>query len=343
MNKNSSNRFRWGMALCVMLVSAGCRVDFEARSVVREDGSLQRTAVWRAKDSNDKEEVITRYELPDGGAWTEETAEDGTPTAFVYTSQRTINKDQFPFTDYKRFTEAKDRAAVNRISVSTKDSWFVKNYFYHEQFKDVLDREHIAAMLDAVFDRGLTEFRQTLKSGVPDEEKLAAITHKVLAQYKPIVDRLAHELINNGTASSELEAILEELQREFTSDRIFSMIIKDDAGFNTPENRDLVNQAFEAAETKLSTELEPMRESIFGIHGLAVLQNYNFDIRLKMPGQILDSNADKVEEGFLVWEFDSSEMEQILEARSRKIYWERLGLALVGILGILIFSRRRRS
>ena len=327
----------------LILSAAGCRVDFEAVSVVREDGSLERASLLRAKDENDKEEIKARYELPAGGEWKEERSASDEVTASVYQSRRVILPGQFPATDYKRFTELKDKAAANKFSVEIKDVWFARTFAYREEFKDVVDREHIPGMLAAVFEKGLAEFRQSLSVGVPDVVQLDNMTALVRTKYKPLIDTVAKELTERGSASPELEGIMEELQREFTSEKVFELLAAEGAGFDTPENRALADKAFEAVETKLSSELEPLRESIFGIHGLAVLQNYNFNIRLKLPGAVIKSNTDKIENGFLVWEFDSGKMEQVLEASSRKVYPLRVGFATgLAFVLIVLLARRRK-
>lgn len=328
-------------AFFFILVSSGCRVDFEATSVVREDGSLERTSVLRAKDDNDKEEILSRYELPAGGEWKEERSVGGELTASVYQSSRVVLPGQFPASDYKRLTENKDKAAANTFSVETKDIWVAKTFIYREEFKDVVDRGRISGILNSVFEKGLAEFRQSIAAGVPDVVQADRMTDLVRGKYKPLIDKMAKELTERGSASPELEAVMEELQREFTSEKVFELLAQDAQAFSTPENRALIDQAFDAAETKLSSEIEPVRESIFGIHGLAVLQNYNFEVRVTMPGDILKSNADKVDDGTLIWEFDSGEMEQTLEASSRKVYPLRAGLALAAILILIIITRSR--
>ena len=331
-----------GSCFAVVFALSGCRVDFKAQSIVAEDGSLERTVMWKGFDESDKEEILERYEVPPGGEWSEEKpASDAKPSP-VYTLKRVFSPEQFPATDYKRFTEKRDNAAVNKFFVETRDRWFVKSFTYREEFKDVLDREHIMGLLDGVMEKALAAFHATLIAGNLDEAQSERLTSMVRAQYKPLIGRLAHELAERGPSGPRLESIFHELEQDFQADKIYEMIVKEVPEFNTPQNQALIEGAFAATEAKLSEEIEPVRESIFGIHGLAVLQNYNFNVRLKMPGKVIQSNADRTENGFLTWEFDSGAMDQVLTARSRKVYWDRIWFAGAVLLFLVFFLRRRR-
>ncbi|OGX27824.1 MAG: hypothetical protein A2787_05195 [Omnitrophica WOR_2 bacterium RIFCSPHIGHO2_01_FULL_48_9] len=329
--------------LCVLPVLAGCRIDFTAESVVRDDGSLERLTMLRAQDDADKEEVLARYELPAGGGWVESrltvvdpsTGQPSEKTVPTYSVKRVIPPANFPASDFKRYTEARDKAAANQIQVKVKDLWLVKWFTYEEQFKDVIDRDHLSEMINQVLDRALNQYRLQLNQNIPDTALLDRIVVLLKAKYQPSFDRMAQLIKEKRLASLEMESVIGQLGNDFTDEATYQLIISNIPEFDNPANRELATKAFQATETVLSSEMEPLKESIFGIHGIGMFQKYTFKIQVKMPGEILKTNATERKDDILLWQFDGGNLEQTVFAQSRKVYPLKI-ILLFGILGLAV-------
>ena len=354
------------LAVC-LFVFTGCRIAFEADSVVREDGSIERTTLYKAQDDSDKAEILDLYELPSGGVWGESSmriAADGegeesrNKMVPSYSAQQVVPTGDAPGTDFRRFTKLKDKAAFNQFSVEVKDWWFVKWFDYEEKFQDVHDRDNLAEILAGVVEKGLVEFRAQLSVGISDQEQLDAIINELRLKYKPIVVKWAKVFSgydwasrgNNiaGQLGEEFDVASQELEKEFNARATVDFLAARFPGLDTPENHALIIQAFENTEAVITDEMEFLEEAVFGVHGFALFQNYDFKIRVRMPGAILSTNADKQEEGVLTWEFEQLGLDRTLSAKSRRIYFERIASVsaaffVVVLVIILALLRRKRK
>ena len=92
-------------------------------------------------------------------------------------------------------------------------------------------------------------------------------------------------------------------------------------------------------------ELQAYGDEIFGVHGMAIFQYYDFKIRVKMPGQVVSANTQERERGFLAWSFNSAKMDRTISARSRKVYWLRVALVAVIFLvpGLFLMGKKKKK
>ena len=331
------------LIMAVGLLS-GCRIDFEAQSNVRDDGSIERTTVYKGQESADKEEILARYEIPVGGQWTENTVsipdpQDAAKTIEthlqVYTVKKIVNHRQQNH-DFKRFSESHQQAAVNQFGVGLRDFFFVKWFTYEERFKDIIDRANMDKNVNQLMEHTLSAFRQQLMTGgIPDAVLLDRITEVLRNHYHPLLSKFVEELKKGNINSAILEPIANQLESDFTPEATFQLLVQTIPELDTPANKELVAKALNTAQLLAAAELEPLKETIFGIHGLALLQQYNFKISVRLPGKILTTNAPRQENGALIWEFDSNSLDQTMRAASRKVYPGRMLVAVLAA-GLLI-------
>ena len=150
---------------------------------MRDDGAVTRSTMIKAQDDADREEILARYTLPPDGEWVQSPLSITDPSTgksvekFVpaYLTKRVVPRTDFPASDFKRHTESRDKAAVNQFQVKVKDLWLVKWFTYEEQFKDVIDREHLPEIMNQILEHALSQFRQQLSQGISDSLLLSAL------------------------------------------------------------------------------------------------------------------------------------------------------------------------
>lgn len=338
----NSGFITWGVVLVLLLALTGCRIDFEAQSLVRDDGSIERSTIFRAQEETDKNEIMTTYEIPAGGSWSqsvmtvidpEKPQEVVEKTVPAYSAKRVVRPAQQPGQDFKRFSQAHDKSAVNQFSVAVRDYFFIKWFEYREQFKDIIDRENIENILSQLMDQALAQFRQQLGSGISDAAVLDQIDAILRTKYQPLVAALAQQIKKGGLVSKGVEEAAAGLDNLFDAPATYELLAANISGFDTPVNKELVEKSFQATEELLSVKFDSVKESVFGIHGPALFQKYNFQVKVIMPGVVLQTNAPRREGNALLWEFDSNRFDQLLTAQSRRFYPLRVLLVLVLLAG----------
>ncbi len=344
---------------------AGCRVEFEAESVVRPDGSVERFCAYKAQEPSDKDEILSRYELPPGGAW-----KDYPLPVFKFIRKEAVNESlssyevrrvyafrEMPATDFKRFSSTRNHFASNQFRVNTRDWWFVKWYDYEETFRDIIKLELVKRFIDQILDKGVSTFRDELAKRVQDTALIEGLSDAARQKYAVLLNRYYVLVSEKGWDIDEVDLLNKELEKEFTAESVSKILTEKLPQFDNLSNRAAIAEAFHATEPAMSAYLdnqeglEADRDEIFGIHGLPIFQSYNFKIRVRMPGRVTDTNASGRTGDLLEWSFPGTKLNQRIWVRSRKIFPWRLLLLVAVLAAMLVFFilrpyrafRRRRK
>ena len=74
-------------------------------------------------------------------------------------------------------------------------------------------------------------------------------------------------------SSTEMESVVGELGKHLPRCHLYQLIVANIPELGNPAHRELIEKAFQATEAAIGSEIEPLKESIFGIHGFACLKN----------------------------------------------------------------------
>lgn len=344
-------------AITAGLSLSGCRIEFDAQSVVMEDGAIERTTTFSAQEDSDKQEILSRYELPEGGGWTDQPLQifafikkglENKMTA-QYQAVALIEPETGPSTDFKRFSQSRERFAKNEFRVKVKDWWLVKWFDYEEKFSDIIDLNKVQIVINKVLDKGLEIFHAELTSRAMDSALTGPLIEKARIKYGGVLNRYFELAMSKGWDIESVDKLTEEIKIEFTSEAASAYFAKELKDFDTPASRQITADAFHATEKTMDEylsndpELQSYGDEIFGVHGMAIFQYYDFKIRVKMPGRVIASNSQEKERGFLAWSFNSAKMDRTLTARSRKVYWLRVALAGLVLLIPAVLMRKKKK
>ncbi|MBI3307497.1 MAG: hypothetical protein HYZ84_06815 [Candidatus Omnitrophica bacterium] len=341
------------MGLCLFLLS-GCRIEFHAQSIVRDDGSIERSTSYRAQDKSDREELSLRYELPEGGDWKDTPVNifkfllKGPEVQMLssYETKRVIPAGSGSVSDFKRFTLAKDKAATNAFRVRVKNWWVVKWFDYEERFTDVIDPAKIKLVIDRVMEKGLATFQTELGTRLGKPELVDRIIPEVKSHYEGLLNRYYDLVSEKGWDFKGVEELSQEVQKEFTSESASKFLTEKFPELDNEPSRKAISEAFHATGAMMDTwlsqdaELQAYGQDIFGVHGFPVFQAYDFKVGVKMPGRILRTNAGEKNGGMQVWQFSAENLTQVIHVESRKVYPVRIVIAGAVLFLLFLFLTR---
>jgi hypothetical protein len=322
--------------LPLVLLLAGCKIEFFGNSQVNDRGDIERTTIYRAESFSDKEELTARYGLPTTGAWTEEkkTVAGKEKIEYVYQITRTFALKEQPASDYMRFNESRTRFAKNNFEVKIKDRWVMKWYEYRERFEDVRDSQVGQDILKELLETSSQSFRGVLEPGFSKKEA-DALTQELTAYYQKILDRFLAALFKANAKTQLDSAFWDNLENDISTGQAkaallarFPEITKTEAKVKTLDQALAAAQA--AAEQFWNDEPRQnlLMESFGGVHGFRLLQSYPFTVALRMPGKVVSYNGTP-EQGQILWKFNEEEFDKELFAVSRKLFPFRILIVLV--------------
>lgn len=347
---------RWCLTAAIFFLSA-CRITFEGLSLVQEDGTIERTTQFHASSEADQKEILSWYELPAGGQWqktnvearTQRDQEKANKKIFTYQADSSWTPSRQPGRDFKRKSKIGNQAAQNHFSVRIWDGWFIKWFDYEEHFQDVVDQEQMRVILREIFEQGLKEFLIQLQILSQENEVVAKCEQILRQRYEPLWNRAIEVIQKKGFQSEEFWAFSRQIEPQFEKEAVWQYLVKHIPEWDQPDKKVMMQQAYEAMESLLNEKKDHLEEIILGVHGFTLFQNYDFKLRLRLPGKMIETNGRKDEKNKeeCFWEFDHTQLNQTLKARSFKIYPFRLTvIVLLGILVLIIigiFWRRRMN
>ena len=353
-------------AIACMLYLSGCdtsTLDFEAESVVNEDGSIQRTTVFKADTNVEKEEVLTCYKLPRGGVWTtapmvaydEKTKKYLPQPKPAHKARRTFVDSQLPATDYRRITASGIAHAENRFNVDVFDWWLVKWFVYEERFTDTVDVEKAMPFINMFINRLSDEFKRQLNMRLSGPEFVNDVAQELRNKYADMFKEIAKLRIKEQSGLSTLRPRAQELelvQEMFALDEVsVEWLATRFPEFDNEEWQAILAEIMSAATSSEDEALtgegvgDALIDFVYGSHGLAIFRNYDFTIHVMMPGDIVEANTTNVSGNRLTWEFDYHELNRLLTARSVKLYLDKMIAFFFFILvlyGYSVYESKRR-
>jgi hypothetical protein len=116
--------------------------------------------------------------------------------------------------------------------------------------------------------------------------------------------------------------------------------------YQDDEWRDQISSLWDDSEPeRFSALLEEKEEELFGVNGLMLFESHvPFEIRLDIPGTLVETNAQENEAGTLVWRFTDEHFWLngfVIEARSRVVHFDRIVVSLVAVLVLLTLLIRK--
>lgn len=341
--------FLAGLAFILAAAVTGCRIEFEAESEVRQDGSLHRTVIYKAQEEGDKKELTERYELPSGGAWVDVPVNifnfvKKDPALIVTAAYRAASETApgQTGTDFKRYNAKRDRAASNAFAVKIADSLMVRDYYYEEKFTDIIDPEKVKSTLDRILDQGVKAFKIQLETRFTDAAKVEKIITEVKSRYAKLMTEYYTTMSSKQVNFKDIHDLADQMGNLFTSEATSAILTEKFPDLDNEIDRRRISESFHATENDLNTfiqndetGLKNDMELVFGAHGFTLFHFYDFSLKLKMPGKLISHNATEVKDGVLLWNFNSEQLNQTLTAHSRVFYPERITRLLL-ILAVLL-------
>jgi hypothetical protein len=357
---------------------AGCAnsVKFAADTAIDERGNVFRATTFSSSGTESFDDLMTRYDLLPGGVLAESfeerprfnSAERYRIYQRNYRLERELARGDPIVRDFRRRGVTNGKAAENAISVRKASIWFVDWYSYEETFADTVSVESFAEGVRDLYTIVVDALAELI-SRLPSGPAANAASDRLKARFDTRVENLlthvrdtcfagamsAEECGESIEGSPEFSSLL---NLETTSETLLTELV---GLFPAPEgvaadewtalvDREVVYAAMqrfgEPEDSLLAARLE---EQLFGVHGFVFLVEYPFALSLRLPGEVLSSNADAEESGVLRWEFDSGKFmlaRQELHARSRLVHGDRIVVAgilvaLVILAGIFAVVQRR--
>lgn len=364
------------LALAVVLAGCGTTIEFIADTSVDGRGNVVRQTKLASSGTRALNDLTTRYALLPGGTWTvrDESMLDPLsgrqrPVRFrEYTTDRRFSRGEPIAGDYSRRGYASDAAATNTITVSSSRWWLVDWYSYAETFRDVVTTDSFAEGVHGFYALLITAFAEQislLPSGAvpvnvaiarlrarydaPLERALRVVRNDCFASAKDADD--CFELAQNNPDFADLFRLLDDdeaLLRDLVSLFPPPAGIAPDAWIAIIESEVRYPASQRLERLADSPTFALLMEKLLGVHGFHLFESYPFKLSLRLPGEILSSNAQTDESGVLRWQIGSDEFvfgPYELHARSRVVHSDRIavvGFATVLVLLCVLVARAQR-
>lgn len=350
--------FRAGGCLLILLCAGGCggELDFEAETIVSPDSVVTRKTRFTTNSIGLKDELQTRYTLPAEGKWEsgQRPKRSSAGKEHEATSTYEVGKQYTPgspiASDYVRKAEFSKQVSRNEPRLTVRNYVFVKTFDYEERFRDIVTQnfEKTARRIyKQVIEHEADYLVQEREDGLTAPQANAAIA----SAFDPLLEKFLHTVRSKGIratgdALEEGQTLEELLEPEQVAARVIE-VLPPATGRDSESWRKAIAEAYKRA-VEAAWKDPAFEDEIFGVYGLGLLgPTYSFTVALSLPGELLESNATKQEGKRLVWVFESADFrwkDQILRARSRLVYPERIAIAGAVLLAIIAgwwFSRLR--
>lgn len=355
------------LALFVLLLS-GCQIKFTALTKINSDGSGFRITTYSADGGSEKEELVTRYDLPEGGNWKSEksTRQWGDSTypyeRHIYEVKRAFKDLNKLAPDYTRKGLKRGNVSNNSISLRISRGILFTTYEYKETFRDSANerqvREFCEKQYNYILDIASKETEVALPKFIQKNKVKAFLDEK----YRPYFDNFLTAL--SGAAykffseedNKELEERFEELWEKYSEENFSSYVADYIIAQSKDADRQAIVNKLKETHKKIEKELQPHwdrlaesnYEDAFGVYGLPIFVAYPFGVSVIMPGKITTSNTKDIKKDVAKWTFSREDFflkEYKLEAKSRQVNYATvavMALILVTILTLVKLKSIRR-
>jgi hypothetical protein len=353
------------LLLPVLLAFSACgqSVTFHGTSQVHEDGSLTRTSRFESKFT-----LSEQYRLPENSVQFEYgemfksyrnpfTGDDHISSSELK-RKAFIAARRYPAAaeisgDYVRNAKFADGSAHNSISIDYDGGVFVSFYTYEERFQDLVVLESVIETIETIRDDWLAFIKRGLPENILQHVDQQSVEEAVIDVFIAEIDRevdglrsqgLDHVYDWLGRIDDGREEYWDELNARFVArlgvdpesddwdDFVISVLVEPFG--------DELDEKFEGADG------EALLETLFGAHGFELFDNYEFVIKVNLPGEIRQSNGSVTTDGALLWEFSYDEFTwrpYVMTASSRLVHWDRLMLVIVLLVLLALAGARRFS
>lgn len=354
-------KFSISLSLIFFVLSlSGCEIKFTAFTKINPDGSGFRITTYSA-DNTEKEELLTRYILPDGGNWKSEkykTKNIYEPLEkYIYEVKRAFKDLNKLAPDYIRKGIKPENTSSNRISLKINKGIVFTTYEYEEIFKDSANERQVREFGERYYNYVLNLASKNIVAALPklvEENKIKEFLSKT---YRPDFDYMLDVFLKGGYKiflkedNKELKEKGEEFNKKLSEEGFVSIvadfIVNQNKNVNGEEVQNKLKEVHKKIEEEWSSYFEELTKNNYddalGVYGWAILVSYPFNVSVIMPGRIISANTKDIKLNTAKWIFSREDFflkEYKLEAKSRKLNYATIWI-LAGIVTILILSNLR--
>ncbi len=330
----------------------GCELRFTSFTKIKEDGSGFRITTYFTDGISEKEELATRYVLPEGGSWKSEQVKRGQydVTTDTYEVKRQFNDLNKLAPDYVRKGALPQNVSGNKFSLKIGKSLFFSTYEYEEAFKDCTDEKKIRNFWERQYEYTIGLVSKDIAAAFPKSVEKEKVVEALNKRYRSYFDYFLKEFLKNPVFFKD-NAEYEEKNREFeklNSEENFSSFIADLAlSDNKKADRQAVVARAKEAYNKISEEIQLHTEMLseknandnLGVYGILVFTSYPFRISVSMPGKVISANTKDIKFNVASWSFSNTDFflkEYKLKVKSRKLNYLNVGILVFAILALLV-------
>ncbi|PJA27053.1 MAG: hypothetical protein CO189_08140 [candidate division Zixibacteria bacterium CG_4_9_14_3_um_filter_46_8] len=251
-----------------------------------------------------------------------------------------INTPPTHFSDYHKLTDDSAAFSGNRIKVIQNKKFFRTDFEYQEIFFDAIPiTDTIIAHLPKILPYAENTFFQNLKlfaSSTAARDALKnskdPISDELTRFWNQYIKPYLYDPANWKGEDSFGDSLLNK-----TVLSILSTLRTHPGGEGfTIEN---VDKAIEAANDEIALQFDQRGYDITGAYNIGGNNQYNFTLKLYLPGRIEATNADSVASDHLEWDFSNYEFrgnQLLLYARTSEYHWFSLVITLLAAVAIMI-------
>ncbi|KPK39554.1 MAG: hypothetical protein AMJ78_08340 [Omnitrophica WOR_2 bacterium SM23_29] len=345
----------------LVLSLSGCEIKFTAFTKIKPDGSGFRITTYSAETEGEKEELLNRHILLEGGIWKKQKY---TPSWSKVEGERHIYETRRFFKDFNKLASDYARKGFNpkdlsenRYEFKIKKGLIFDTYEYREIFTDSTNERKLREFCEREYNYVLNLASRRLEDTLPKLIEKEKVRTFLYGKYRPYYDYFLDVLLKHGYEAFFKEEIKELIEKykefeESISEESFPSLISDFILKDHKDiNRDELKNKLKEIHSKISEELQLHQEELsqknyedaFGVYGIPLFVSYPFSITVVMPGRIVNSNSKDIKINIAKWVFYPSDFflkEYKLEAKSRRLNYATIGI-FVGIVAILILANLR--
>ncbi len=344
----------------LVLSLGGCEIKFTAVTKINPDGSGFRITTYSAEEESEKEELLNRYILPEGGSWQ---TQKYTPSWSKVERKNHIYEVKSVFKDLNKLAPDYTRTGLdpknlsrNRYDLRVKKGFIFNAYEYEEVFTDSADEQGIKQFCEREYNYVLDKTSEYLGaglSGLITKDKFRIFLNDT---FRPYYDYFLREFLKDGfkifegeDEDKEIEKRLDELSEKFSEDGFIAFVddylTKEDKGLDYKGLEDKIKQAHKKIGEELQSHWDELSkrnyDDAFGVYGIPIFVSYPFSITVVMPGRVVNSNAAEIKINAAKWTFSPSDFflkEYKLEAKSRQLNYVVIAIFAIGLVAILILA-----
>lgn len=342
----------------LVLSLGGCEIKFTALTKINPNGSGFRITTYSADDA-EKEELLTRYILPDGGNWKSEKYKTknifGPLEKHIYEVKRDFKDLNKLAPDYIRKGIRPQNISSNRILLKINKGAVFTTYEYEEIFRDTANERQVREFGERYYNHVLNLASKNIVTALPklvEENKIKEFLNKT---YRPDFDYMLDVFSKSGYKifleenNKELKEKGDEFSKKFSEEGFTSIvagyIVNQNKNVNSEEVQNKLKEVHKKIEEEWASYFENLNKNNFddalGVYGWAILVSYPFNVSVIMPGRIISANTKDIKLNTAKWIFSPEDFflkEYKLEAKSRKLNYFAVTVFALCLVAILILA-----